>query len=224
MPGLQHHLRTTLLSGAFAVIPIAITIAIVIYIENATRAPLKSIGLDFPGLGIVLAVLAIYLTGLFISSLVGRFFLRKLDHLITRLPVLNELYKAWKQISFTPGGGEGIYGKVVLIPDGRGQQHVLAFTSGEPVCVHSETVAVFVPNSPNPVTGRVAFVHQRDLILLNMTSEEAFKLLLSSGNYVPPAVIEKLSKAPAAARDEAGPDNSLPRVADAPPSTRSGVS
>jgi uncharacterized membrane protein len=95
------------------------------------------------------------------------------------------LYKAWKQVSLTPGGGEGIYGKVVLVPDGRGEQHVIAFSSGECVSKDCEIVAVFVPNAPNPVTGRVAFVHRKDIIVLDMTSEEAFKLLISSGNYVP---------------------------------------
>ena len=192
MSSVQHHLRTTFLSGAFAAIPIAVTIAVVIYVERATREPLASVGLDYPVLGIVLALLLIYLTGLFVSSLVGRFFLRRLDRMLERVPLLRELYKAWKQVSFTPGGGEGIYGKVVLVPDGRGAQHVLGFSSGECLSRDCDVVAVFVPNAPNPVTGRVAFVHRADLIVLDMTSEEAFKLLISSGNYVPDAIAMKL--------------------------------
>jgi uncharacterized membrane protein len=179
------HLRTTFLSGAFAAIPIAVTVAIIVYVERLTREPLRGIGLGYPGLGIIVAVLAIYLTGLFVSSLVGKFVLRRLDAALERVPVLRELYKAWKQVSLTPGGGEGIYGKVVLVPDGRGEQHVLAFSSGDCVSKDCEIVAVFVPNAPNPVTGRVAFVHRKDIIVLDMTSEEAFKLLISSGNYVP---------------------------------------
>lgn len=194
MKGLQGHLKKTMLSGAFAFIPIAVTIAIVIYIENMTRAPLASIPVvgRIPFIGVILVVALVYLTGLFISSLIGKFFLNKLDQLLHRLPVLRELYKAWKQISFTPGGGEGIYAKVVLVPDGRGDQHVLAFSSMQPVAPTSETLAVFVPNAPNPVTGRVAFIHRRDVVEVPITIEEAFKILLSSGNYVPPEVSEKL--------------------------------
>lgn len=191
MASLQNHLRTTFLSGAFAAIPIAITIAIVMYVERLTRDPLRqplsAVGLDFPGLGIVLALIAIYLTGLFVTSIIGKFFLRRVDRTLERVPLLRELYKAWKQVSFTPGGGEGIYAKVVLVPDGRGDQHVLGFSSGE--CVGGcEMIAVFIPNAPNPVTGRVAFVHRRDIVVLGMTSEEAFKLLISSGNYVPSGI------------------------------------
>lgn len=189
---IQNHLKKTMLSGAFAAIPIAITVAIVMYIEQSTRAPLRTVGLNIPGLGIVLAVILIYLTGLFVSSIVGRFFLNKLDQLLQRLPLLRDLYKAWKQISFTPGGGEGIYSKVVLVPDGRGTQHVIGFSSMEPIGTSAETVAVFVPNAPNPVTGRVAFIGRRDVIELNISAEEAFKILLSSGNYVPSEVARRI--------------------------------
>lgn len=192
MSTVQNHLKKTMLSGAFAAIPIAITIAIVVYIEHMTRAPLQAIGINIPGLGIVLALMLIYLTGLFVSSLVGRFFLRQLDQLLQRLPFLRDLYKAWKQISFTPGGGEGIYSKVVLVPDGRGAQHVIGFSSMESIGAQSETVAVFVPNAPNPVTGRVAFIKRADVIELPLTAEEAFKILLSSGNYVPAEVSQRV--------------------------------
>ena len=191
--GMQSHLKKTMLSGAFAFIPIAITIAIILYIENMTRAPLAKIGLNIPGLGIVLAIVLIYLTGLFVSSIVGKFFLTKLDQLLQRLPLLRDLYKAWKQISFTPGGGEGIYAKVVLVPDGRGDQHVLAFSSLEPLSASSDSVAVFVPNAPNPVTGRVAFIRRNDIIELPISTEEAFKILLSSGNYVPAELASRLT-------------------------------
>lgn len=192
MQGIQSHLKRTMLSGAFAFIPIAITIALLLYVENMTRAPLAKIGLNIPGLGIVLSVLLIYFTGLFVSSLIGRFFLNKLDRLLQRLPLLRDLYKAWKQISFTPGGGEGIYAKVVLVPDGRGDQHVLAFSSMEPLTPTSDSVVVFVPNSPNPVMGRVAFIRRQDVIELPISTDEAFKILLSSGNYVPPEVSQRL--------------------------------
>lgn len=181
-----------MLSGAFAFIPVVITIAVLMYVERLSRAPLAKIGLDYPGLGIVLGVVLIYLTGLFISSLVGKFVLIRVDRLLQRVPLLQELYKAWKQVSFTPGGGEGIYAKVVLVPDGRGDQHVLAFSSLEPLTSASDSIAVFVPNAPNPVTGRVAFIRRRDVLELPISTEEAFKILLSSGNYVPEAVALRL--------------------------------
>ena len=192
MQRMQTHLRTTFLAGAFAIIPIAVTVAVVIYAESMTRGPLRGTPLDFPGSGILIAVVLVYASGLIVSSVAGKYFLRLFDRTLDRVPLLRDLYKAWKQISFTPGGGEGIYAKVVLIPDGRGVQHVMAFSSGETIAPDTDTVAVFVPNAPNPVTGRVAFVHARDLIVTSLSPEEAFKLLLSSGNYVPAEVATKL--------------------------------
>lgn len=189
---LQTHVRTTFLAGTFAIIPIAVTVAVVVYVENLTYGPLRGTAIGYHGVGLLLALVLIYVAGLIVSSVAGRFFLRLFDRAMGRVPVLRELYKAWKQVSFTPGGGEGIYAKVVLVPDGRGLQHVLAFSSGEPVTPDADTVAVFVPNAPNPVTGRVAFVHRRDLVPTGLSVEDAFKVLLSSGNYVPAELARQL--------------------------------
>jgi uncharacterized membrane protein len=177
----------------------------VIYVENATRAPLRKLfngRLDIPFIGIPITLILIYLLGLGVTSLVGRWLLRLLDKLLLRLPLLKDLYQAWKQIAVTPGGTEGMYAKVVLVPL-EGEARVLGFTSGESVPGDSETVCVFVPNSPNPVTGRLYFVARQKVQTLNMTAEEAFKFLLSTANYIPPEVgaATCVPAAAAAARD-----------------------
>lgn len=185
------HLRKTFLAGAFAAIPVVVTIAIVVYVEHLTRVLTRPIfGQEVPGVGVVIAIVLIYFVGLFVSSIVGRFFIRLTDRILHRLPLLRELYVAWKQISFSPGGGEGIYGKVVVIPDGPpGSPRVLAFSTGEPIAAGASLVACFVPNVPNPVTGRVVFVPSADVTITTLTAEEAFKILLSSGNYVPAELV-----------------------------------
>ena len=192
---MQAHLRKTFLAGAFAVIPVAVTAVIVVYAEHATRPLTRPIfGRDVVGLGVVLAVVAIYVTGLFVSNSIGKTLLRWTDKLLHRVPLLRELYTAWKQVSLSPGGGEGIYGKVVLIPDGPpGSPRVLAFSTGEPIAPGAGHVACFVPNVPNPVTGRVVFARIDDVIASTLSAEEAFKLLLSSGNYVPTEVVVALA-------------------------------
>ena len=106
-----------------------------------------------------------------------------LDKLLSRLPLLKELYQAWKQVVVTPGGGEGMYAKVVLVPLEGGQ--MLAFTSGQPVEGDAQTWCVFVPNTPNPVMGRLYFVPRACCRELDITAEEAFKFLISTANYIP---------------------------------------
>jgi uncharacterized membrane protein len=105
---------------------------------------------------------------------------------LLRVPVLKELYRAWKHISVTPGGKEGIFGKVVLVPVENGRAKTLGFSSGEPIEGDPNTCCVFVPAVPNPMNGRLYFLPMSDVQVLDMSAEEAFKIILSGGNYVPP--------------------------------------
>jgi len=187
---IQKHLRNTFLTGIFAAIPLAVTVFVVIYIEGVTRQPLRqATGIDIPFVGVLVAVAAIYLLGLIVNSLLGRLLLRSIDRVLSHLPFLKDLYQAWKQVTLTPGGKEGMYAKVVLIsPDGE-HTCMLGFTSGDPLPGDALSCCVFVPNAPNPVTGRLYFVRREHCRMLDITANDAFKLLLSNGNYVPPQVI-----------------------------------
>ncbi|MFT3788095.1 MAG: DUF502 domain-containing protein [Tepidisphaeraceae bacterium] len=157
--------------------------------SNRSLAPLRSVGINIPGLGLVIAVVGIYLVGLFVTSFVGKFFMRIVDSVLIKAPAFGDLYKAWKQITLNPPGSTGIYTKVVLVPDESGKLRMLAFCSGTPVVPGSTIYCVFIPSSPNPIGGRVAFVDEGEMITLDMGIEEAFKVLLSSGNYVPAEVV-----------------------------------
>src|SRR4051795_8298307 len=106
---LQKHLRNTFLAGAFAAAPIAATVFIIVYVEGVTRAPIyKLLGINVPFIGVAVALALIYLLGLLVNSLLGKWLLGLVDRILLRVPVLNELYKAWKHVSVTPGGKEGV--------------------------------------------------------------------------------------------------------------------
>ena len=190
MTRLQKHLRNTFLAGIFAAIPLAVTIFVVVYVERVTRAPVAEvIGINVPFIGVALAVVLIYGLGVAVSSLIGKFFLRLIDRILLRVPMLRDIYQAWKQVTITPGGKEGMYAKVCLIPaDGAGGAHLLGFSNGDPLPGDADTCCVFVPNVPNPIVGRLYYVRRERCQFLDMTAEEAFKLLLSVGNYAPPAL------------------------------------
>jgi uncharacterized membrane protein len=189
MDWLKRHLRNTFLTGIFSAIPLVITVVVVWYVEKLTREPLKALfGLDTPFLGIGVAIGVIYVLGLLINSILGRYLLRWLDALLRKVPVLKDIYEAWKQITLTPGGKEGIYAQVVLIPGANEASFELGFTSGEPVEGNPELCCVFVPGTPNPTAGRLLFVARGRIVPLGVSAEEAFKFALSGGNYVPSAV------------------------------------
>jgi len=189
MQRLKSHLRSAFITGVFSAIPLVITIVVVWYVEKLTREPLKALfGLDTPFLGVLAAILFIYLLGVIVNSLVGRILLRWLDGLLSRVPVLKDIYEAWKHITLTPGGKEGIYARVVLIPGDGEDSWMLAFTSGDGVENNPSLCCVFVPGTPNPTAGRILFVPRDRCIPLDISAEAVFKTALSGGNYVPPEV------------------------------------
>src|SRR5688500_10522078 len=189
MGSFQKHLRNTFLTGIFAAAPIAVTAFVVVYVEGATRAPLdRWFGIRTPFAGVLVAVALIYLLGLLVNSLLGRWLLTIVDRVLSRVPVLKELYQAWKHVSVTPGGKEGIFAKVVLVPVETGRARTIGFTSGEPIEGDPSSCCVFVPAAPNPMNGRLYFLPLSDVTVLPLSPEEAFKIILSSGNYVPAEV------------------------------------
>src|SRR2546423_7571892 len=186
MTQLKSPLRDTFLAGIFAAIPLAVTIFVVWYVEHVTRLlTWQLLHVNVPFLGVLLALASIYLLGLIVSSIIGRYVLLAIDWLMLRVPVLRELYRAWKQVTLTPGGREGMWAKVVLVPVDGQITRMLGFTSGDPIAGDPNTCCVYVPSSPNPVNGRLYFVRRDRCQFVDMTTEEAFKVILSLANYTP---------------------------------------
>jgi uncharacterized membrane protein len=177
---------TSLPGGAVGFL-IAVTVFIIWWIDNKTRAISRFVFHDdLPFVGVLIAIVVIYIVGLIATSVLGKYALRLVDKTLSRVPLLRELYMGWKQISFTPGGGEGIFARVALVPDESGETLLLGFTSGQPIEGDPNTLCVFIPTAPNPMNGRLHFVRRERCKLVNTSAEEAFKLLLSTGNYTPP--------------------------------------
>jgi uncharacterized membrane protein len=106
--------------------------------------------------------------------------------MLNRMPLLKPIYRAWKQVALTPG--EGIFARVVLVADETGRMEMLGFTSGVPTSAGGDTLCVFVPAAPNPTSGRLYFVRRDHCRMLAVSSEEAFKMILSGGSYVPAGI------------------------------------
>jgi uncharacterized membrane protein len=184
MGNFQVHLRNKLVAGALAAIPLVVTIFILWYVDSRARAIFN---VDTPLVGIAIALAGLYLLGLFVTSFVGQFVLGAVDAVLRRLPGLRDLYRSWKQVALTTDTHEGIFAHVVLVP-GDGGTRMLGFTSAKGVEGEPSTWCVFVPASPNPTTGRLFFVPSTKCLLVDMSPQEALKLVISGGSYVPGAV------------------------------------
>lgn len=179
MTQLKNHFRNTFLAGIFAVIPIAVTAFAIWYAETKTRALFQ---VTIPFLGVAIAIASIYVLGLAVSSFLGKWTLQLLDRSLAKTPLLREAYSAWKQVVITPGGSAGIFAKVVLVPEGN-NRWAIAFTSGDILPNH--TACVFVPAAPNPTSGRLYLLPADHLRHLPVSTENAFKMILSGGNFIP---------------------------------------
>lgn len=186
------NVRTTFIAGIFAFIPLAVTAFILWWVDDKTvifTDWLFHRRIHF--LGVLLTLAAIYAVGMVTNSLLGKYLLRLLDAVIMRLPGIRLLYQGWKQIALTPGGTEGTFSKVVLIPDETGTMRLFGFSSGRLIDADEPCYCVFIPSSPNPITGRLYFVRAERCQFIRMSTEEAFKVILSTGNYIPPLIPEK---------------------------------
>jgi uncharacterized membrane protein len=149
-----------------------------------------------PGLGILLLVTVIFLAGLLATNIMGRRIVRRWEDLLQRVPLVRGIYATIKSmmdvLSFQDSGtGKAKYSRVVMIEFPRKGQYALALvtglTPGEVQDVSTDRVInVYVPTSPNPTSGYLLFVPESELIPVNMSVDEALKMMFSGGMYTPP--------------------------------------
>jgi uncharacterized membrane protein len=111
-----------------------------------------------------------------------------LDHILERIPGFNQLYHAWKDVVLLPPGRSDTFHQVVLVPSADGKSAQIGFASGDALPGDGRTWCVFLPNIPNPLTGRLMLFDRDSCWPVKVPVGEAFKFLLSTGNYVPPGL------------------------------------
>ena len=145
-----------------------------------------------PGLGLILAIIALTLVGALTANYVGRLFLRLSERILARMPVIRGIYGAMKQLfEAVLAKQSNTFREAVLVEFPRKGMWTIGFvtarTEGE---VRSLTgpdpVSVYVPTTPNPTSGYLVFVPRNDVIVLSMSVEEAIKLVISTGIVTPP--------------------------------------
>ncbi|HEY5801705.1 MAG TPA: DUF502 domain-containing protein, partial [Burkholderiaceae bacterium] len=144
-----------------------------------------------PGLGTILTLLIVFVTGLLTSNLVGNYVVRIWESVLQRIPVVNSLYSSVKQVSDTLFSSSGnAFRKAVLVPYPRQGSWTIAFLTGVPggdVKNHllGEYVSVYVPTTPNPTSGFFLMMPKADVIELDMSVDAALKYIVSMGVVAP---------------------------------------
>ena len=147
---------------------------------------------DIPGAGLVVGVALITLIGAIAAGFMGRWIIRLGESLLNRMPVVRSIYGATKQILETVISTQSdAFREVVLVEYPRRGLWVVGFvtgvTKGEVArLIPGSNVNVFIPTTPNPTSGFLLFCPVKDIAYLNMTVEEAVKLVVSGGIVSPP--------------------------------------
>jgi uncharacterized membrane protein len=144
------------------------------------------IGVRIPGLGVILTLLVIVLTGVFATNFFGQKIIDVWERLLIRIPVVKTIYGSVKQVSDTLLSGEGhAFRKVLLVRYPHPQAWSLAFQTNVPGEVMrvlpEEHVAVFIPTTPSPVNGFYFYVKKSEVIELNVSVDRALKYIVSMG-------------------------------------------
>jgi len=153
--------------------------------------PESWLGVYVPGMGALLTLLVIFLTGLFAANIIGQRLVRYWERAMARIPVVNSIYNGVKQVSdtlFSPTGQA--FRKVLLVQWPSPGMWTIAFQTGKPggdVANHlqGDYVSIYVPTTPNPTGGYFVMVARSAVVELDMSVDEGLKYVISMGVISP---------------------------------------
>ena len=201
--GLTRHLRGYFLAGVLITAPIGITFYLawlfINWVDN-TMTPLLPpaynpetyLPFGIPGLGLLMVCLVMTLIGALTAGILGRFWIRTSERILSRMPVIRSVYGALKQIFETVLSHQSnAFREVVLFEYPRRGSWALGFITGSTRgeiqnSTEDDVVNVFLPTTPNPTSGYLLFLPRRELVMLSMTVEEGIKMVISGGIVTPP--------------------------------------
>ena len=201
MKTLLKHLKTYILRGLLAIIPLALTAFAVnllytVIDKRITGVVEKFIGFSFPGLGFILLLVVLYLLGLIVSNVVGRQIFRLVGGIAKRIPLVKTTYNVGRQLSSTLSLPEKqVFKRAVLVEYLKPGMWTIGFVTGTLIDQNSNErlLKVFVPMPPNPISGTMIVVRESQTRDPGWTIEEALKAVISGG-MISPAEIKEVAE------------------------------
>lgn len=186
---LKKSLKKYFIAGLIVVIPISLTVYILLILIRFTDRlyPTSYLPFYFPGFGIIITFSIIMLVGIITTNILGKRLLVLGENIISRIPLVKEIYHSLKQISeamFTMD--EKNFRRVVMIEYPRRGIYTMVFVTGvtQPR-INEKTgrklINVFVPTTPNPTSGFYLMVPEDEVIDVDLTIDQAFRLIISGG-------------------------------------------
>lgn len=189
-------LKRYIITGLLIWVPVVITLWVLNLLVGTLDQTLQLLpqsfltenwlGVHVPGLGVILTVLIVLITGVFAANMLGQRLVRLWEGILARIPVVSTIYNSVKQVSDTLFSGTGhAFRKVLLVRYPHPQAWSLAFQTNVPAEIAArlpdEHVAVFIPTTPSPVNGFYFYLRREDVIEIDMPVDVAFKYIVSMG-------------------------------------------
>jgi uncharacterized membrane protein len=208
-------IRKYLLTGLMVWLPLAITIWVLLWligmldavfggflsgieaVTSASLGPALERLRNIPGLGVLLVLTVLLVTGGLVSNVAGRWWVKQWDRLFTNIPIVKSIYNSVKKVSDTLFSSNGnAFRTAMLIQYPRAGAWTIAFQTGVPggeVASHlgPDYVSVYVPTTPNPTSGFFLMLPRADVIELDMSVDQALTYVISMGSVVPHANLPK---------------------------------
>ena len=196
-------MRKYFITGLLVLVPLAITLWVLNLIIGTLDQsllllppqwrPELLLGFNLPGVGTILTLVIIFITGVVTRNFIGNRLLMLWELLLQRIPVVSSIYSSVKQVSDTLFSSSGnAFRKALLVQYPREGVWTIAFQTGAPGGdvknhLNGDYVSVYVPTTPNPTSGFFLMLKKDDTIELNMSVDEALKYIVSMGVVAPPA-------------------------------------
>lgn len=198
-------MRRYLIAGLLVWLPLGVTVLVfklllgmvenMLEVVPAHYHPEALLGLEIPYLNVLISLLAMLVvtvvTGVLVTNLFGRKIVAAWESLLGRIPLVRTIYQSAKQVAVTvfSSGGKS-FRKVMLIEYPRKGLYTLAFQTGASIGevqdkTGEEVITVFVPTTPNPTSGFLLMVPKSDITELEMSVDEALKMIISLGMVEP---------------------------------------
>jgi len=198
----KRNLRRYLVAGVLVWLPILATLWVVVTLLHfmdltlllvpPAYRPEKLVGFSLPGAGAVLALVVVLLTGLLVTNLIGRRLIVWGEELLNRIPVVRTVYGSVKSLAESVLSQSNSFRKVVMVEYPRAGAWSIGFLTAEDVPEVSEKmrephVAVYISSALNATAGYLVVVPRRQVVELEMSVDEAMKMIITCGVVVPPA-------------------------------------
>ena len=189
-------------AGLLAIIPLLITVLILVYAFNLIDHIFRGHGgllepwiadtvFDFPGVGVILTIVLLYVVGALYASRIGRAMLGWQRAVLMRIPVARRIYGVAQQAADSLSTSSHRFSRVVFLEWPRPGVLAMGFVTArclDPGDPDTELLAIYIPTIPNPTSGMLAFAREDEVTETNMSVEDAMKIVFSGAIVMPEAL------------------------------------